>query len=193
MRLFTAVDVSGCAEAIADIQEPLRGLSGLNPTDPKQAHVTVKFLGDGPEGGHDLDSLLDALRDGVETAAVDSFELGMSGLGAFPSPEYITVVYLGVEAGSGRLRRLHEAIEAETTAIGYDAERHDYTPHVTLARMNHAGRKERVQEYLESSTSAATTEIESLRLIESTLTDDGPVYETVAEIRLEDASIDRRR
>jgi len=193
MRLFTAVDVSECAEAIADVQEPLRGLSGLNPTDPKQAHVTVKFLGDGPDDGHDVDALLDALRRGITTAAVDPFNVELAGVGAFPSPEYITVVYLGVDSGTEPLTRLHAAIEAETTDIGYDPERHDYTPHVTLVRMNHAGKKQRVQRYLESSPAVASTEVESLRLIESTLTDDGPVYETVARIRLEDASIERDR
>jgi 2'-5' RNA ligase len=95
------------------------------------------------------------------------------------------VVYLGVTRGGGEMTRLHEAIEAETTAIGFDPEDHDFTPHVTLARMNHAGGKERVQELVRTrDPTVGTATVEAVRLTESELTRSGPEYATVERFPL---------
>jgi 2'-5' RNA ligase len=182
MRLFVSVDLDGLAEGVARAQEPFADLPGLNLTDPEQAHVTMKFLG---EEDHDLDALTEAIETAVEAAGVEPFEASFEGLGVFPSLEYISVVWLGVEAGGEALIRLQEALERETTAIGYDAERHDFTPHVTLARMDHAAAKEDVQHAVEERhPEVETLEVEELRLTESTLTPDGPEYRTLERFEL---------
>ena len=185
MRLFVSVDLDGLAEAVADAQTPFVDRPGLTPTDPEQAHVTMKFLGDGPDAGHDLDALSTAIETAIEAADVAPFEARFKGLGVFPSLEYISVVWLGVDDGTAELTALHEALEAETTAIGYDAESHAFTPHVTLARMDHAAAKETVQEAVrETHPEVGTLRVEELRLTESTLTADGPEYETVERFPL---------
>ena len=182
MRLFVSVDLDGLESGVAEAQAPLRELPGLNPTDPEQAHVTMKFLG---EGDHDLEALTGVVESALEDAAVDPFEARFEGLGVFPSMDYISVVWLGVEAGDEELTRLHEALERETTDLGYDAERHDFTPHVTLARMDHAAAKEDVQHYVrEEHPEVGTRTVEELRLKESTLTPEGPEYETVETFEL---------
>lgn len=182
MRLFASVGVEPLSDRIETIQEPLTGLEGLRPTDPTQAHATVKFLG---ESDHDLDTLTEALERATAHAAVGSFEATLEGVGAFPSPEYIRVVWLGFGTGSEPLTELHRRVEAETTALGYDEESHDFTPHVTLARMDNAAAKADVQGFLdERDPTVGTVEIEELRLTESTLTPDGPEYRTVERFEL---------
>jgi 2'-5' RNA ligase len=182
MRLFVSVDLDGLEDVVADVQEPLREWPGVNPTDPGQAHVTLKFLG---EGDHDLDALREALAAAVKGADVEPFEATFAGLGVFPSLDYISVVWLGVEKGSQELIDLHRAIELETTALGYDEERHEFTPHVTLARMDHAAAKEDVQRYVrEEDPEVGTRRVGELRLTKSTLTDDGPEYETLERFEL---------
>ena len=182
MRLFVSVGVDGLEEEIAAVQKPLRDLPGLNPTDPEQAHVTMKFLG---EGDHDLEALTDAVEAAVKGADVEPFEARFEGLGVFPSLDYISVVWLGVEDGSEELTALHRALELETTALGYDEESHEFTPHVTLARMDHAAAKEDVQRYVrEEDPEVGTRRVEELRLVESTLTSEGPEYETVERFEL---------
>ena len=182
MRLFVGVDLDGLADAVADAQAPFRDLPGLNPTDPEGAHVTMTFLGD---GDHDLEALSGAIERVVDTTGVGPFEASFEGLGVFPSLDYISVVWLGIEDGSEELTALHEAVEAATTALGYDAADHEFTPHVTLARMDHAAAKEDVRRAVqERNPEVGRLAVEELRLTESTLTADGPEYRTVERFGL---------
>ena len=185
MRLFVSVDLpDALATPIADLQDEFAGAGGLNFTDPAQAHLTLKFLGEVAEDRvPDLERELEAA---VDDAGVEPFTVRYGGLGVFPSLEYISVVWLGVETGSEELTRLHEAIETRTTGLGFEAEAHEFTAHVTLARMEHAGGKERVQELVtERDPTVGEATVEEIRLTESTLTDAGPLYSTVASFSLE--------
>lgn len=185
MRLFVSVDLpEDLAEPVADLQAELAEASGLNVTDPGQAHLTLKFLGDVDENR--VPTLSRELRAAVDEADVSPFTVRFDGLGVFPDLEYISVVWLGTEAGGAELTRLHEAVEERTTAMGFDEESHDFTPHVTLARMEHAGGKELVQELVrEREPTVGEMRVDEIRLTESTLTDDGPEYATVERFPLE--------
>ncbi|GAB3689511.1 RNA 2',3'-cyclic phosphodiesterase [Salinarchaeum chitinilyticum] len=193
MRLFVSVDLPDeLSAAVAEVQAAFEDASGVRPTDPGQAHVTLKFLGDvprssadGADDGPDLDATIEAVRRGVEAADVEPFEASVEGLGAFPSPEYINVLWLGFGDGTAELATLHEHVEEQTVGIGFDPEDHEFTPHVTIGRMDHAGGKELVQEVLaERSPNVGSFRVEEVRLTESTLGPDGPVYETVESFEL---------
>ncbi|WP_339105179.1 RNA 2',3'-cyclic phosphodiesterase [Haloterrigena salinisoli] len=185
MRLFVSVDLpDDLAEPVADLQAEFEDASGLNFTDPEQAHITLKFLGEVTEDR--LPTLERELEAAVADADVDPVPVRYGGLGVFPSLDYISVVWFGTETGGEELTRLHEAIEERTTAMGFEAESHDFTPHVTLARMEHAGGKDRVQELVrERDPTIGETTVDEVRLTESTLTDSGPVYSTVESFSLE--------
>jgi 2'-5' RNA ligase len=197
MRAFFAVDLpADLAAAVADAQAAFEGADGLRFVDPERAHVTLKFLGEIGEGGEQggradaealppLEDVIAAGERAVETAGVGPFECAVRGFGAFPSLDYISVVWAGIEDGSAELTALHEALEAETTALGVDTEDHAFTPHVTLARMNDARGKELVREVVpERDPEIGRFEVENVRLVSSTLTSDGPEYETVASFGL---------
>ncbi|MFB6202207.1 MAG: RNA 2',3'-cyclic phosphodiesterase [Halorhabdus sp.] len=183
-RLFVSVDLDGLSEEIAAVQERFAGASGLNFVDPDQAHVTLKFLGDtDPER---LPELRDTLAAAVTASDIAPFEAEFGGLGAFPNTDYIRVVWLGLRTGGEQLTRLHETIEERTVEMGFDPEDHEFTPHATLARMNHAGGKDRVQRVLrEDDPTVGTLTVEDVRLTESVLTDDGPDYSTVESFELQ--------
>lgn len=182
MRLFVGIDVGSLAGEIRSVQAPLTGLKGVRTTDPENAHATVKFLG---ESEHDLEALEAAIERAIADAGVGPFEASLEGVGAFPSAEYIRVVWLGFRDGTKPIETLHRRVEAETTDLGYDAERHAFTPHVTLARMDNAASKEGVQRFLrESNPEVGPVRTEALRLKESTLTPEGPEYRTVRRFEL---------
>jgi 2'-5' RNA ligase len=194
MRAFFAVDLpDALAAPVADAQAAFGNPAGLTLVDPEQAHVTLKFLGDVDDRDEsDSDESEPALSDvvaagerAVEDAGVGPFECAVEGFGVFPSLDYISVVWAGVGDGSAELTALHEALEAETTALGVDPADHAFTPHVTLARMNDARGKKLVQEVVrERDPEIGRFEAERVRLVKSTLTSDGPEYETVASFEL---------
>ena len=182
-RLFVSVDLDGLEAEVAAVQDLFVGVSGLTRTDPEQAHVTLQFLGETDPDR--MNAVIAALERAVEAAGVDPFGAEFGGLGVFPSLDYISVVWLGVRNGDAELTRLHEAIEPRLVDLGFDEEAHEFTPHVTLARMNHAGGKERVQTLVrERDPTVGTTVVSEIRLTESQLTADGPTYSTVARVDL---------
>ncbi|MDQ2050855.1 RNA 2',3'-cyclic phosphodiesterase [Natronolimnohabitans sp. A-GB9] len=185
MRLFVSVDLSDdLTDAVDDLQEEFTDASGLNFTDPEQAHVTLKFLGDVDETR--LPDLERELEAAIEDADVDPFPVRFGGLGVFPSLDYISVIWFGTETGGEKLTRLHEAVEERTTAMGFEEESHEFTPHVTLARMEHAGGKDLVQELVqEREPTIGEMTVEEVQLTESVLTDAGPLYSTVESFSLE--------
>jgi 2'-5' RNA ligase len=184
MRLFVSIDLpDDFAENVAEVQDHFADASGLDFTDPEQAHVTVKFLGEVNRG--ELPRVKNALRRAIEKADVEPFEATYGGLGVFPGLGYIQVLWLGVGDGGEEMTRLHETVETGVTRLGFDPEDHDFTPHVTLARMEHAGGKELVQENVEElDPTVGTTEVEEIRLTKSDLTDEGPEYSTVESFEL---------
>jgi len=206
MRAFYAVDLpDDLAEPVAEAQAAFEDAEGLRFVAPEQTHVTLKFLGeigDGGEGGDDgrgaetdtdgdrdadpaLDDVIAAGERAVADAGVDPFECAIEGFGVFPSLDYVSVVWAGVGAGSAALTALHESLEAETTALGVDPAEHAFTPHVTLARMDDARGKELVQRAVRNrEPEVGRFEADAVRLVKSTLTSDGPVYDTVATIDL---------
>jgi 2'-5' RNA ligase len=183
-RLFVSVDLPpGLAESVASVQERVDGAEGLDFVDPAQAHVTLKFLGDTDPA--DLNDLTRALAAAVESAGVGPFEVEVGGLGAFPSHEYISVLWVGIREGGAELTALHEAVEAAAVDLGFDPEDHDFTPHVTIARMRDARGKDLVQRALaEADPTVGRFEVDAVTLTESTLTADGPVYEAAERFEL---------
>ncbi|MFO8114105.1 MAG: RNA 2',3'-cyclic phosphodiesterase [Halorubrum sp.] len=196
MRAFFAVGLpDDLAAPVAEAQAAFEGADGLRFVDPEQAHVTLTFLGevdDADAGDADAESDAPALDDvtaagerAVADADADPFECSVEGFGVFPSLDYVSVVWAGIGDGSAELTALHGALEAEATALGVDPADHAFTPHVTLARMDDARGKDLVQEVVRNrDPEIGRFEVEAVRLVSSTLTSDGPTYETVASFEL---------
>ncbi len=184
MRLFVSVDLpDGLASAVSEVQSLFADADGVRPVDPEQAHVTLKFLGE--VDGDRVDDILEGLDTAVDRAAVEPFEVHLNGLGVFPDLEYISVIWVGTDRGGNELTTLHEAVEAELVDRGFDPEEHSFTPHVTIARMDHAGGKSLVQRVVrEHSPAVGRFDVEAISLTESTLTPSGPAYEPVETVSL---------
>jgi RNA 2',3'-cyclic 3'-phosphodiesterase len=185
MRLFVSIDLpDDLADGVEGVQDSFRDAEGLNFTDPEQAHVTLKFLGD-------VDSKrVPDVEEAVESTVSDDVDFGpfratVGGLGVFPSLDYISVVWLGFEDGDEEMTLLHDAVESRVYDLGFEPEGNDFVPHVTLARMQHAGGKELVQENVrELDPTVGRMQVEEVRLTKSELTADGPEYSTVAAFPL---------
>ncbi|SIR52823.1 2'-5' RNA ligase [Haladaptatus litoreus] len=185
MRLFVSIDLpDSLAEGVAGVQDRFRDAEGLSFTDPRQAHLTLKFLGDVDEDR--IPAIEKTLESAVESDVnFGPFSATVGGLGVFPSLDYISVVWLGVEKGGEEMRLLHDAVESRVYELGFEPEEDDFVPHITIARMQHAGGKELVQESVrELNPEVGEMEVEEIRLTKSELTSEGPEYSTVSAFGL---------
>lgn len=134
-RLFIAAELpEGVLKAISAVQDDLkRRLPGhaLRWTRPEGIHLTLKFLGDVAPGR------VDELADALARAAADRrrIDLAVEGLGCFPNPRRPRVLWLGIGGEVAKLRLLQQAVEAETTPLGFPSEGRAFSPHLTLARV----------------------------------------------------------
>lgn len=183
-RLFVSIDLAPeLHDAVAELQEQFSPIPGVRTTDPTQAHVTLKFLGDVSEDR--LYAVEQALERGVERASIDPFVAEFGNFGVFPEFDYISVIWLGVPVGGDHMEALHEGIEHEMVELGFEEEGHTFTPHVTIARMEHGEGKAQVQEILRSERpTAGQMTVEDVSLTESQMRRDGPEYSTVYSVSL---------
>lgn len=125
-RLFTALELP---DRIKDRLNLLRGkVPGARWIDPENYHITLRFVGD--VDANTARYFMTAL------ASVDapSFELRLTGLGSFGGSKPRTL-WAGVEPCEP-LMALQRSHERAARMASLPAETRNFTPHITLARLN---------------------------------------------------------
>jgi 2'-5' RNA ligase len=127
LRLFIAVDLP--AELRPKVVRLCQGIGGARWTRPEQLHITLRFLGDTPEG------LLADMRAHLRQIRVPRFELALRGVGVFPpagARKPARVLWLGIDPPEP-LRALKCAVDG---VLGPDPDtaKRGFSPHLTLAR-----------------------------------------------------------
>lgn len=173
MRLFTGIDLTDSIRTrLERLISSLRPEALLRWSPIDNLHVTTKFIGDWPQ--ERLAEVRDALG-GIERRGPFSIEL--KGLGWFPNERSPRVLWCGVEE-SGNLRALAGDIDAAFVPLGISRDERPYTPHLTLARINHPvplGRlRERVAELRE--VAVGTLAVSGVHLYESQPGSNGTRY-----------------
>lgn len=165
MRLFIATEFDD-VDFLSSIQDRLEGAEF---TKPKSFHVTYRFLGEAEPG-----RLLPKLSD----VKAGSFRARMDHIGCFPHEGYVRVIWAGFEDATG-FRSLKKKIDS---ALGFKDE--DFTPHVTLARVKRVTDRDALLASMRMGFEPREHEVRSFKLIKSTLSRQGPIYETVEEFTL---------
>lgn len=123
MRLFIGIPIHDAAYLRA-AQQPLIGIPGVRLADPRDAHLTLKFLGEVPERA------IGGLIADLERIAVPAFTIALDGIGAFPTLDDPRVIFIRGD-GPQELHDLAALVHEATRSIAYDKPFH---PHVTIAR-----------------------------------------------------------
>ncbi|MEM4195112.1 MAG: RNA 2',3'-cyclic phosphodiesterase [Candidatus Anstonellales archaeon] len=167
MRLFIGIDLpAGIKEKIFAIEKELPAES-IKPVAKENLHITIKFIGE----REDESGIVSAL----EKVENEPIEIKVSGVGAFPSREYINVVWVGAE---GNLEPLVRKIE---NALKMRNER--FEGHITIARVKRKiDAKKFFERYGKENFGEFTAK--SFVLYKSTLTPRGPIYEKLKEFKL---------
>lgn len=177
LRAFIAVELPERLVPEIEKIESVLNMPGIKLVEPKQVHITLKFLGDIPE-------------DNVETIAFalsqvncKPFEARIKGVGVFPKPAYIKVIWLGAE---GNFDTLHDEVERVLTPFKFEKD-HQFSPHATLARVKQLRDKAALFEKLKQleNIDLGTINVGTISLKKSTLTPEGPIYETLREVKLQ--------
>ncbi len=175
VRLFVAINPPEVVrEQIGAGTAELRRLVGVRWVDPGALHITRKFIGASDEGR--AEEVAASLRRVASGHA--PFDVGLCGVGAFPSLRRPRVVWVGT-APSPELGRLQGEIEAALEELGIEREEREFSAHITLgrARRGSAVDAQRLASLARRAAIRGSWRVESVDLMESRLRPTGAVYE----------------
>jgi len=149
----------------------------LKLVEPKNIHVTIRFLGDISLG------MVDKVYEAMKNVKFTPFSIQLSGLGVFPSLNYPRVVWAGMTDGVEQLKSIFTQLEQKIRALGFSADAYGFSPHLTIARVRSGVNKQHLAELV---TKKADYEFgfikaDCLRLKRSELSPKGPTYSTLRE------------
>jgi 2'-5' RNA ligase len=180
IRTFIAVELDpGFREQIRDVQARFADFP-LKFVDPEIVHITLKFLGDVEE------SKISSLAEALDSMMCEPFEAGIEGVGVFPKPSNPKVVWLG---GVGNFKALHGAVEALLEPFKFEKDNREFTAHATLARVKYLKNEQKkafaaVLKDLKD-LKLGSMRVDRIMLKKSTLTPEGPIYETMHTVYLD--------
>lgn len=174
IRCFVAVDLpEEIKREIPAIQRNIE-MDGLKLVDPELVHITLKFLGEVPQGR--IGDIIDALA----RVRFAPFQARIRGVGAFPGRS-IRVVWLGA---TGPFEELARAVDSALEPFGFERDKR-FSAHATLARVKDPSLSRLLSGRISGMSDIDLGEFTVSRFVlkKSTLTPRGPVYEDIAEFR----------
>ncbi len=133
LRTFLAIDLpSEMHKTIAQKQESLRReLPQINWVKSENLHITLKFLGDTPEGT--IDELKQVVQQAVKN--ISPFVITVRGFGVFPDKRAPRTIWTGIDCEQSALEDLALQVESSVMSLGFPEEKKAFRPHLTLARI----------------------------------------------------------
>ncbi|HEV8153403.1 MAG TPA: RNA 2',3'-cyclic phosphodiesterase [Solirubrobacteraceae bacterium] len=132
-RLFIAADLPGAVrEALADYgRSAAASDAALRAVGPGALHVTLAFLGHRALG--EIEPLVGVVREAAAGREAPALSLSET---LWLSPRRPSVLAVRLEDPSGGLAAIQAAAaERAANAVGFEAERRAFLPHVTVARV----------------------------------------------------------
>ena len=164
-RLFIAVELS--PEALSALSQLIHGLRASALHGVSFVTASMGFLATG--------------------AAPFALELG--DVGGFPNLKRTRVLMVGLGGDMQSLNKLASLVEGACESLGFKRETRPFSPHLTVARMRDSASPEDRRNAGKVLTSlpwnsGLPVPIDSFKLIKSTLTPQGSIYETLHAIAL---------
>lgn len=180
IRAFIALDIpKEIQECLATVSDQLInqvGGSSVRWVEPKNIHLTLKFLGDVSLNN------IEILKESIKTEASPHKPMifSVGGLGAFPKVRNPRVIWVGVEAPPEMID-LQRGIDAQTSRIGYAPDRRPFSPHLTLGRVTRNAKAREIRKIADVIASSkigylGVGRVNAVHLYRSDLKPDGAVY-----------------
>lgn len=149
--------------------------------EPKNMHLTARFLGETP------DAQVEQLSRVVTSVAGKGIVVRtvIQQIGGFPNLHRPRVIWVGMDAEVNKLVPIAAEVERQVQQLGFAAETKSFKPHLTLGRVREGVKIGNTLDYLmRYQLTPIPVQFERIALIKSTLTPRGPVYETLHEVKL---------
>ena len=179
MRCFIAIDLpTEVKEELSKIQESIpKDIAKFKLVEKENLHLTMRFLGEISDG--DITKVKEALK----SLNYKKFTAALDKTGVFPSLSHIKILWVGLEPEK-QIKELRDNIEKVLAKADFPKDER-FEAHLTIARVKSIKDKtafaKRVKEIRAK---PLHFDINSIKLKKSTLTDQGPIYEDVFEIKL---------
>ncbi|MFB6208362.1 MAG: RNA 2',3'-cyclic phosphodiesterase [Candidatus Nanohaloarchaea archaeon] len=168
-RVFSAIDIEN--EDVLDELEHVRDRFdlGFSPVPRDKMHITLQFF-------EDLDEdQISRVKQAMEEIDTGSFKAEITGVGAFPSSDYIRVLWAGIE--SKKVFDLYREVSSHEVPENSE---HEFKPHITLLRVKDLspGKKRKLQKQLKEfeDHEFGSFDVDAVKLYESELGGNGPTY-----------------
>ncbi len=188
VRSFIAIELPEEVKVgLAQLQAQLKSgePSSVKWVDPFSIHLTLKFLGNVA-----VDKVGEITK-AIEEAAqgIPPFHLKVKSLGAFPNLRRVQVVWVGINGEVNKLNQLQQRIESNLSPLGFTPESRPFAPHLTLARLRDqasSDERQRLGQLIDGTKfeAAHTIKVDSINLMRSQLTREGPIYSQISSVRL---------
>ncbi|OYT37766.1 RNA 2',3'-cyclic phosphodiesterase [Candidatus Pacearchaeota archaeon ex4484_31] len=174
MRSFIAIQLpKKVREECIKVQEKIKDFVKAKFVEEENFHITLKFLGNIDE--EKVKEISKTLKD----LHFKPFKLKLCNLGVFPSEKFVRVIWIGVKPKE-KLLELQKRIDDCLATIGFKKEKR-FEGHITIARIKYVkDRKSLLEELRKTKPKDVEFEVKSFELKKSTLTEKGPIYETLS-------------
>ncbi|OYT30008.1 RNA 2',3'-cyclic phosphodiesterase [Thermoplasmatales archaeon ex4572_165] len=141
-------------------------LTNIKLVELENMHITLKFLGDTNEDN--IENIYHIIQNSIKD--IQPFSIQLKGTGVFPNQKYIKVIWVGIEK-TEKMSLISSSLNAQLSTLGF--------------KEKSAIGKDQLISIIDKYREVIFDEIivDCIYLKKSTLTPQGPIYETIKEIK----------
>lgn len=185
LRLFIALHLpDNIKQLLSAVITDLKTRGGkVKYVEPKNMHLTLKFLGNTEK--EMVEPIIETLQNAV--GSYTPFESSITKLGGFPNLKKPRVIWVDLFKNREILGELSQRINNSLENLGIEKENKPFKPHLTLGRIKDDRDLNELTDYLSGYKLEETKFIfDKISLIQSKLTQTGPIYKSLFDINLEE-------
>jgi 2'-5' RNA ligase len=182
-RLFAAVHISPSKDFLELFHSLKAGLrfADIKWVNPENVHITLKFFGETHE------SRIPEIKRVLEKVSLDHrpFSFTIANTGIFGSSYNPKVIWFGIKDAEA-LTALAKDVLTEVESIGWERDRQNFVPHLTVGRVKNSWDKQLFQKAIDEHNKAFIQEVSvvDFHLYESILQKTGPIYKVLEKFKL---------
>ncbi|MCB2221523.1 MAG: RNA 2',3'-cyclic phosphodiesterase [Bacteroidetes bacterium] len=150
--------------------------------DPGNVHITLKFFGETDE--EKIPEIIDVMNKTSQHS--NPFSISIKNVGLFGSTYKPRVIWFGIEENKELLNLGHTLLE-KFEGIGFQRDRQNFRPHLTIGRIKYIEDKKRLNDILQplKDYPIQKSDVHEMFLFESILKPTGPEYRVIETIRFQ--------